>query len=56
MQNGESSNFNEASESSSSCVLDELSVDDFYDEADPVRNIIIDSMYNKNESQDVKNA
>ena len=46
----------ELSESSESMVLDDLSVNDFYEEADPVRNIIIDSMYNKNESKDVKAA
>lgn len=42
--------------SSSSKVLDELSVNEFYDESNPVRNIVIDSIHNKVESQDVKNA
>ena len=43
-------------QSSSSQVLDDQSINDFYEERDPIRNIIIDSMQTNTMSEDVEIA
>ena len=42
--------------SSSSKILDDQSINEFYEEQDPIRNIIVDSLQISNETQDVKNS
>lgn len=43
-------------QSSSSQVLDDQSINDFYEERDPIRNIIVDSMQTNTMSEDVEIA